>query len=449
MTESENPSGAPRRNFIKSTAGAAAAAGVLAPNVTLRAQDDKKLKIGLIGMGGRGTGAAADAMQADDNCELWAVGDIYAEKIDRQLEVLQKNSGSDAAKINVGNRKFVGLDAYKQVIDSGVDVVLLTTPPGFRPQHFEAAIEAGKHAFVEKPCATDVAGVKRFMAAGQKAKDQGLSVLCGFCYRYSDHGRELFQDRIHNGDIGDIHSIHASYYTGMVKPMPPESDRPAGMSDVEWQVKNWYNFTWLGGDGIVEQGIHSVDKIFWIMQDAMPVGCYCQGGRQRPNHESNTYDHFHAFYEFEGGIRAHVNWSQYAGTVYKDNKDYIIGSKGQATFSINSAEVTGDKAWKWRKPRSGAKSMYKLEHDEFFANIRKDGARHSDEEWVARSTLHGITARMSAYTGKYLTYDDVLNSGESLVPGDDLDWNGELPVREMAIPGITPYPPGVNEAEVA
>ncbi|MEO0444995.1 MAG: Gfo/Idh/MocA family oxidoreductase, partial [Verrucomicrobiota bacterium] len=359
-------------------------------------------------------------------------GEIYSEKLENQLRNIAGALGSKAdTKINVGDRKFVGLDAYQKVIDSGVDVVLLCTPPGFRPAQFEYAIEAGKHCFVEKPCATDVAGVKRFMDAGQKAKEKGLSVLAGFCYRYSDNGRELFQ-RVLDGEVGDIMSIHATYWANVVKPMPPEADRPAGMSEVEWQIKNWYNYAWLGGDGIVEQGIHSVDKVFWAMGDRLPIAVYGMGGRQRPNNRSNTYDHFHITYEFEDGVRCHVDWSQYGAGPFKENKDYIRGTKGEATFDISSAAITGENPWRWRKPRE-PRNMYQIEHDEFFANIRK-GERHADEDWMVQSTMLGIIGRMAAYTGKKLTYDEVMATGEEIVPSS-LDWEGDLPFREIAIPG--------------
>lgn len=438
--EHSSPLAAPsRRGFLKQ-ASAVTAASVAFPSVNLLAQDNKRLKIGIIGMGGRGSGAATQALLADANSELWACGEIYQPILEKQLATIAGALGDKAAsKINVGDRKFCGLDAYQKVMESGVDVVLLCTPPGFRPQHFECAVEAGKHCFVEKPCATDVAGVKRFLAAGQKAREKGLSVLAGFCYRYSDHGREFFK-RIQDGAIGEIKSIHATYLANIVKPMPPESDRPAGMSDVEWQVKNWYNFTWLSGDGLVEQAIHSIDKVFWAMGDQMPVAIYGLGGRQRPNHAGNIYDHFNIVYEFPGGVRCHVDWNQFGPGTFKDNRDYLYGSEGVAQFDISGAQIHGRQSWKWHKPRE-PRNMYQTEHNEFFANIRK-GKRHADEEWVARSTMLGIAARMAAYTGRKLTYDEAFNSGEKLVP-DNLSWNGTAANHPIPVPagqGASRYP---------
>jgi len=413
--------------------------------VTFGEGETKKLRIGLIGAGGRGTGAAAQALAADDNCELAAIGDVYQDKAMTQLRVLARDRKA-AAKLgpDVMSAKniFGGLDAYQKVMDAGVDVVLLTTPPGFRPQHFKEAVDRGIHSFVEKPCATDVAGIKDFLATGEVARSKGLSVLCGFCYRYSDHGRELFEERLPGGAIGDIRAVHSTYWASRVKPMPPESDRPDGMSDTQWQIKNWYNFTWLSGDGYVEQAIHKVDKMAWLMEQMTgqnkptPVACYAQGGRQAPNNKCNTYDHYSVCYEWENGLRFHIDWSQYGSGVHKEDKDFIVGEKGLAEFDIGNASIsgTGDSDWTWRKPRTGARNMYQTEHDEFFANSRA-GNRHADEEWVAHSTMLGIMARMAAYSGKKIVWDDVVNSPEKLVP-DPVDWEGALPVRPMPIPGV-------------
>lgn len=436
-----------RRRFMAKTGTVAAGTGVVTssigfPSVTFGEGETKKLKVGLIGCGGRGTGAAAQALNADDNVELHAMGDVYQDKAMLQLRVLARDRKA-AAKLSpdVQSAKniFGGLDAYQKVMDSGVDVVLLTTPPGFRPQHFKEAVDRGIHAFVEKPCASDVAGVKDFLATGEIARQKGISVLCGFCYRYSDHGRELFEKYLPDGAIGDIRAVTSTYFANIVKPMPPESDRPDGMSDTEWQVKNWYNFTWLSGDGFVEQAIHKVDKMAWLMENMTgekkptPVACYARGGRQRPNHQCNTYDHYSVVYEWDNGLRFHIDWSQYGAGTFKEDKDFIVGEKGIANFDINNASITGENPWSWRKPRTGARNMYQTEHDEFFANIRK-GDRHADEEWVAHSTMLGIMGRIAAHTGNRVTWDDVVNSADKLVP-ETLDWNGSLPVRPMPIPG--------------
>lgn len=426
--------GSTRRSFVKA-GGAVAATGVAVgfPSITLGAPNDKKLKIGVVGCGGRGGGAMINALKADDNVELHAMGDLYRSEADKKLEMLKKY-GSTNQKLADGleSRVFEGIDCYEKVMDSGIDVVLLTTPPGFRPQHFRAAVERGLHAFVEKPCATDVAGVNHFLETGKMAAEKDLSVLCGFCYRYGVNGRALFE-KIHDGAIGDVVSIHSIYYTGPVKAMPPMDQKPEGMSLTEWQLKNWYNFTWLAGDGIVEQGCHNVDRIAWAMNDVSPVAAFGSGGRQRPNEDGNIYDHFSITYEYENDVMAHVEWRQFLQS-YNFTGDTIVGTKGKAKFGPSSAEITGENPWVWRKPRAGLKNMYDVEHEEFFAAIRS-GERKDDADWVAHSTTMAIQGRNACYSGKRITWDEIKASDEKLVP-DVVDMNADLAIRPMRIPGL-------------
>lgn len=423
-----------RRNFVKTTGAAAATGAAIGfPSVTFGAPNDKKLKIGVVGTGGRGGGAMMNAMKADDNVELWAMGDLYLENAEEKLAMVRKyGSVRDKVAEDIDGRVFSGLDSYKKVIDTGVDVILLTTPPAFRPTHFAAAVDAGIHAFVEKPCATDMAGVQEFVETNKRAAEKGLSVLCGFCYRYSENGRALFE-RIHDGAIGEVESIHSIYYTGPVKAMPPASSRPDGMSDTEWQIKNWYNFTWLGGDGIVEQGCHNVDRLAWAFQDADPVAAFGSGGRIRPNEEGNIYDHFSVTYQFPNDAHAHVEWRQFLDS-YNFTGDTIYGTKGVAKFGTSSASITGENPWNWRKPRTPS-SMYDLEHEEFFAAIRS-GERKADGEWIAHSTTMAILGRTACYTGKQITWEDMVAAEQDLVP-DEIDLQGELPIRPMRIPGVS------------
>ncbi|NNE93585.1 MAG: Gfo/Idh/MocA family oxidoreductase [Verrucomicrobiales bacterium] len=436
MSDSQLPSTEnTRRDFVKKTsATAAAGAAVSFPSVTFGQEDDKKLKIGLIGCGGRGTGAIAQALMADDKTELWAMGDLYEEKAMLQLRQLARGNRAAAAKAapDLNSRIFGGLDSYEKVMDSGIDVALLCTPPGFRPQHFQAAVDRDLHVFVEKPCATDVAGINAFLKTGEQAKEKGLSVLCGFCYRYSDSARALFE-RNHGGDIGDIVSVHSTYYAGPVKTMPAPDTRPDGMSDTEWQLKNWYNFTWLSGDGLVEQGCHNVDRLAWAFNDADPIAAYGSGGRQRPNNEGNIYDHFSVTFEYPNEVKAHVEWRQFAPPSYNFTGDTFVGTKGIAKYGTSSAAITGENAWTYRKPRT-PRNMYQIEHDEFFAAIRK-GERKDDENWVAHSTLMAIHGRNACYTGKRIEWADIVASEEKLVP-DTIAMDGELPIRPVPIPGV-------------
>src|ERR1035438_1428595 len=243
-----------RRDFLKTSAliGVALIGPAILPSKIYGAGNDAPLKIGLIGCGGRGTGAASEALKADKNVSLTAMADVFEEKLAASLASLQK---AEPAKVQVDDaHRFVGLDAYQKVIDSGVDVVLLTAPPGFRPVHLKAAVDAGKHIFCEKPMATDAPGVRSVLDSVKAAKEKDLSLVAGFCWRYEVARREFYK-RVHDGAIGDIRAIYATYYTGPVKPMPPASQRPAAMGDLEWQMRNWYNFTWLSGDGYVEQAV--------------------------------------------------------------------------------------------------------------------------------------------------------------------------------------------------
>tara|TARA_R110002096_G_scaffold228601_5_gene418099 strand:+ start:252 stop:1592 length:1341 start_codon:yes stop_codon:yes gene_type:complete len=422
-----------RRKFVKTTGTAAAVGTAIGfPSVTFGAPNDKKLKIGVIGTGGRGGGAMMNAMNADDNVELWSMGDLYLEEAENKLAMVRKyDSVKDKVSDSIDSRVFSGIDCYKKVLDSGVDVVLLTTPPGFRPQHFKAAVDAGVHAFVEKPCATDLAGVKDFLATSKIAAEKDLSVLCGYCYRYSEHGRPLFE-RIHNGDIGEIQSVHSVYNAGPVKAMPDPSSRPDGMSDTEWQVKNWYNFVWLGGDGIVEQGCHNVDRVAWVFNDADPESAYGTGGRIRPKTEGNIYDHFSITYEYPNDVKAHVEWRQYVDS-YNFTGDTIVGTKGIAKFGTSAASITGENPFTWRKPRT-PKSMYDLEHEEFFAAIRS-GERKDDAEWIGHSTTMAILGRTACYSGKRITWDEMWNAEQKLVP-DNVDMSADLAIRPMRVPGL-------------
>ncbi|MCO5053638.1 MAG: Gfo/Idh/MocA family oxidoreductase [Verrucomicrobiae bacterium] len=429
-------SGSTRREFLGQSAliaGALAAPAILTSKAF--AADDTPLRVGLVGCGGRGTGAAGQALQADPHVHLVAMGDAFAEKIQPALQTLRtvadKQGFPERIKVTP-ETCFAGLDAYQKVIDSGVDVVLLCTPPGFRPQHFKAAVTAGKHVFCEKPMATDATGVRSVMETAKLARQKNLSVLAGFCWRYDYPRRELFQ-KLHDGAIGDIRSIYANYYTSPVKPMPAAETRPKDMGDVEWQVRNWYNFVWLSGDGLVEQACHSVDKIAWAMKDVPPLKAVAVGGRQIPNHQGNIYDHMFVVYEFENDVHAFLGQRQISNC-FSENSDYIMGATGSAKITWAAGPVIhGKENWRFRGPKT---DMYQNEHNEFFAGIRS-GKHIFDADWMAQSTLMGIMGRMAAYTGQEVTWEEALNSKESIVPAT-LDWKMPLAIAPMAVPGMTP-----------
>jgi len=417
---------APRRDILKSGALALGAPAVLSA-----LQATKAIKVGLVGCGGRGSGAAAQALKADDFSNLTAMADVFQERIDDSVARLERIH-KDKVKVEKANM-YVGLDAYKKLIDSDIDVVLLATPPGFRPEQLRYAIEKGKHVFCEKPMAVDAPGVRHVMETVRIAKEKKLNLVAGFCWRYSNYIVDVF-DRVAKGDIGDIVTYYATYYTNPVKPMPPASDRPAGMSDVEWQIRNWYNFTWTCGDSLVEQAIHSVDKVAWAMKDQPPVSCVAVGGRQIPAHGGNIYDHFEVNYLYPNGVRAMVATRQIEGC-YNENSDYILGTKGQAIIGRGpNPRIVGANEWTY----SGQKyDMYQREHDILFQAIRK-GEVLNDGDRMCSSTMLGIMGRMAAYTGQQITWEQALNSQERIFP-ENLDWNGKLDVPPLALPGRTRF----------
>jgi myo-inositol 2-dehydrogenase / D-chiro-inositol 1-dehydrogenase len=435
-SKTSSPLETSRRQFLK-TSGAAALGSVVAAHLSLphraAAAEGDILRVGLIGCGGRGTGAANEALSADKNVVITALGDVFSSQLQNSLAGL-KRAHSNRVQVEA-DRCFVGIDAYQKVIDSGVDVVLLASPPGFRPQHLKAAVEAGKHVFCEKPVATDSPGVRSVLSSVEEAKRKKLALVSGFCWRY-DLARRAFYRKIHDGAIGQIRAIYATYLTGPVKPMPPASQRPAGMSDVEWQLRNWYNFVWLSGDGLVEQACHSVDKIAWAMKDVPPVKAVATGGRQIPNNEGNIYDHIDVFYEYEDGARAFMAQRQISNC-YSDNSDYLMGSSGVGTIKGWSAPtIQGAERWRYSDPGS-KRSMYQVEHDELFASIRK-GEPLNDGVWMTHSTLMAIMGRIAAYTGQEITWEQALNSGEKLVP-DRVTWDMDFKPAPLAMPGRTQF----------
>jgi myo-inositol 2-dehydrogenase/D-chiro-inositol 1-dehydrogenase len=427
MSEQSQPE---RRDFLKA-AGAAIVTGF--PAVISAQTVTNAIKVGLVGCGGRGSGAASQALKADDYTELTAVADIEQAQIDKCLGSLKKiQKIANRVKLDESKR-FLGLDAFQQVIDAGVDTVLLATPPGFRPRHLEACIAANKHVFCEKPISTDAPGVRSVLDTSEKAKAKNLSLVAGFCWRYSNMILDTFQ-QMEDGAIGKLVAYYATYYTNPVKPMPPASARPAGMSDVEWQIRNWYNFVWLCGDSLVEQAVHSADKIAWAMHDQPPVSCVGVGGRATPAEGGNIYDHFEVNYIYPNGVRAFLANRQIEGC-YNENSDYALGTDGTCTIGRGPVpRISGKTNWTWQGEKY---DMYQREHDVLFAAIRKNQPIN-DGKRMATSTLLAMMGRMAAYTGQEITWDQALNSQERLFP-EQLDWNGRHAVPPRAQPGLTKF----------
>ena len=423
-----------RRDFLKAGAAAVAIPTVIAsiaPRAYAAGSD--KLKIGLVGCGGRGSGAAREALSADPNVELVAMGDAFGENLNSSLRNL---SGVDTIKSKIkvdDDHKFVGLDAYKKVIDS-CDVALLCSPPGFRPIHFKYAVEAGKHIFTEKPMATDGPGVRSIMESVEVSKQKKLGVCAGFCWRY-DNAKRAFFEQIQSGTLGEVKAVFGTYLTSPVKPMPPANTRPEGLSNLEWMVRNWYNYTWLSGDGLVEQAVHTVDWLGWVFQDNPPVSCTAVGGRQIPQEGGNIFDHIEVNYVWANDARGFLAQRQTPGC-HNENNLYVLGTKGSGQLGPRGTVINGETEWKYKGPGN---NMYQTEHDEFFKSIR-DGKPLNNGDRMAKSTLMGIMGRTAAYTGKQITWEMMLNSQESLVPAAFPDgWKTQVELPKTAMPGITQF----------
>jgi predicted dehydrogenase len=429
MTTSHNTS---RREFLKSSTAAVAGGALAAEWGGAFAAGGDTLRVGLIGCGDRGTGAATQALKADKAVKLFAMADAFEDRLQNSLATLKKDEAI-AAKLDVSpERSFVGFDAYKQVIEC-CDVVLLCTPPHFRPMHLKAAVEAGKHIFAEKPVAVDAPGVRSVLASCAEAKKKGLSVVSGLCLRYETGFRETVK-RIHDGAVGDIFTLQANDYRGAIWVKPRQKD----WTDMQWQMRNWYYFTWLCGDFNVEQHVHFLDVCAWMMKDTYPVRAMGLGGRQvrtRPEF-GHIYDHFSVTYEYDNGAKLFSNCRQQKGCK-SDLSAHAMGTKGRAELSerkrgLNIKSADGD----WVYPGEESQ-LYQIEHDELFASIRS-GKPINNGEYMAKSTLLAIMGRMAAYTGQLITWEMALNSKEDLSP-PKYAWDITLPVPPVAMPGQTKF----------
>jgi predicted dehydrogenase len=427
----DNP-GSSRRSFLRTAAASAAAAsGSLA---ALRAAPPVHqgaravLKIGPIGCGGRGSGAAVQALHADGENVLWAMGDAFRDRLDNSLAGVQEALGGRAQVDVPAERRFVGLDCTERVLASGVDVVLLASPPGFRPAQMEAAVAAGVHVFAEKPVATDAPGLRRVKAACDAAKAKKLTVVSGLCYRYHD-GRRAVVERLQQGDVGEILAIQGNYVTGELWSFP----RQPGWTDLEWQLRNWLYYTWLSGDLIAEQHIHTLDVMAWIKKDVYPLKAWSTGGRQKRTDAQfgHVYDHFATVYEWADGTRGFSYCRQQNGC-FRDTNEYVFGTEGKA--DVFKHEITGKKPW---RAEMKMRDMYQAEHDEMFAAIRA-GKRIDNGDYMCNSTMMALMGRMAAYTGREVTWDQAWTSKEVLVP-DKLAWDMQVPHADVAVPGVTKF----------
>jgi len=383
------------------------------------------IRIGLIGCGGRGTGAAAQALAADPNVKLVAMGDAFLDHVESSLAKL-KADPKIADKIDVPvARRFSGFENYQAVIESGVDVVLLAEPPHFRPKHLKAAIEAGKHVFAEKPVAVDGTGVRSVLSTCEEARKKGLSLVSGLCLRYAYGFREAVQ-RIHDGAIGQIVTLQASDYRGPIW----VRKRQPGWSDLEYQIRNWYYFSWLSGDFIVEQHVHFLDACSWIMKDEYPVKAIGTGGRQvrtGPDY-GNVYDHHSVTYEYANGAKLYGTCRQQAGC-HNETGASAAGTEGRVELSQQRQTISGKNPWKYDGPKN---NFYQTEHDEFFASLRS-GKPINNGDYMSKTTLLAIMGRTASYTGQVVTWEQVMNSKEDFTLSK-YEW-GPFPEPSVAMPG--------------
>ena len=424
-----------RRDFLKTST--AAMGGALVGGLSLargaHAAGSDLLKIGLIGCGGRGTGAAANALNADKNAKLYAMGDAFDDRLKGSLGGLKQQYGE---RVDVdGSRQFVGFDAYEKVIASGVDVVLLAEPPHFRPIHLKAAIDAGKHVFCEKPVAVDAPGIRSVLASCEEAAKKNLNVVSGLCWRYHRGVKETMQ-RVLDGAIGDVLAMQETYLTGLLWHRGHKPDD----TEMRYQLRNWYYFTWLSGDFNTEQHVHSLDKALWAMHDEPPQRAWGLGGRQVRTDPlyGDIYDHHAVVYEWPNGARCY-SYCRQQGGCYGDVSDHFLGTKGQA--DILKHKIDGANPWKFTGEGG---NMYDLEHEALFGAIRA-GKPINNGVYMARSTMLAIIGRMVDYTGQALTWEEAMNSKQALVPSA-YTWEGEPPTKPgadgkypVAMPGVTKF----------
>jgi myo-inositol 2-dehydrogenase/D-chiro-inositol 1-dehydrogenase len=438
MSETNLPPSTSRRDFLKTSAaiaGAAVTASALVGRTAYAAGSDQ-VKVALVGCGGRGSGALGQALHTSNSVSLVAVADAFEDNAQRGLSQYKKNFGG---QVSIKDDKvFHGFDAYKQAIDSNADLVILATPPGFRPIHFEAAVAAGKNVFTEKPVATDSQGVRRFLAASAEADKKNLKVGVGL-QRHHDPKYQEIVKRLHDGDIGDIILLRV-YWNGTRPWVRPRKD---GQTEMEFQMRNWYYFTWTCGDHINEQHIHNLDVANWVMKGP-PEMAQGTGGRQLPfgPNQGEIFDHHMIEYTYPNGTKM-LSMCRHQPGVWNAVSEFAHGTKGVADLSGGRIKYTdGRPEWRYQKQAEGKQDPYQIEHDDLFAAIR-DNKPYNEAPYGASSTMTAILGRMATYSGQEIKYADALARGVDYMP-KEFDWKAEPPVKPgpdglypCALPGKT------------
>lgn len=415
--------GITRRDFVKQSAVATAgvSAGLMASGNYAYADGTDSIRLGLVGCGGRGTGAANDCVQSSEGVDLVAMGDLFQNRMEQSKEQLKKRLG-DSFQVDQ-DHTFLGFDAYQKVIESDVDLVIFATPPAYRPIHLRAAVEAGKHVFIEKPVATDSSGIRSVMESAKMADENGLAIVAGTQRRHDPAYQEAMK-RIHDGAIGDVKTAQVYWNQGGLW----LREREPGMSDMEWQCRNWYYFTWLSGDHIVEQHVHNIDVANWALQ-GHPEKALGVGGRQVRTDPSygHIFDHFGIEFQYSNGARVFSMCRQQEGTPSRV-EEHIIGTKGT---SDGHSTIEGETNWTYEGEDV---NPYVQEHADLIASIR-EGEPLNEGQRVAESVLTAIMGREAAYTGQELTWDEILNAEMDLLP-ERFEF-GSAPFPDVPEPGTT------------
>jgi myo-inositol 2-dehydrogenase/D-chiro-inositol 1-dehydrogenase len=426
-----------RRAFLRSTSTAAASSALLGSlaveRFALGAANDDGIKIALIGCGGRGSGAAKQALSTSGKTTLVAVADAFKDRLDGAVKNLQSQFSSDPSKIDIADEhKFVGFDAYKQAI-ALADLVILATPPGFRPIHFEEAVRQGKNIFMEKPVAVDAPGVRRVLAAAEEARKKGLKIGVGL-QRHHQAGYIETIKKLHDGAIGDIVAMRAYWNDAGVWVRP----RQPGQTEMEYQMRNWYYFNWLCGDHINEQHIHNIDVINWV-KNGPPVKAIGMGGRQvRVGKDfGEIFDHHMVEFHYQDGSISFSQARHQPGT-WSSVSEAVIGTKGKC--QVNAFQITGAETWRFKQEKPV--DPYQQEHDDLFAAIRNN-TPYDESDNGAKSTMTAILGRMATYSGKEIEWTKALASNIDLMP-EKFAWDaqpksqpGPDGMYPCAIPGKT------------
>lgn len=431
MARSNKPTSPQRRRFLKATAAASMMSTLVAAQTTAMAGyfvgNNDEIRVGVIGCGGRGTGAVEQACHAGPNIKLVAIGDMFPERVDEKFNYFQKNLGERFQVTK--DRCFSGFDAYKGVLATDANYIILATPPGFRPMHIKATVAAGKHMFTEKPVAVDGPGIRECLQAFEEAKAKGLGIGAGTQRRHQTGYLEAMK-RVHDGQIGQIVAARCYWNQGRLWHV----NRTPSMSDMEWQLRNWLYFAWLSGDHIVEQHVHNLDVVNWGMQ-SHPKRAVGMGGRQvriEPQF-GHIYDHFAVDYEFDQGMHS-MSMCRQIDQCEQNVSECLVGTKGILYTSAGRRhyEIVGENKWRLN-PRQD-NEPYQQEHVDLVQSIRA-GKPINELQNVAFSTLTAIMGRLTCYTGKAVTWEQALNSKENLLPKTLA--MGDLPVPPVAMPGKT------------